>query len=119
MQSTVIRLNDSRPVLDSRWGETNDCWPIHLDSCTSKDGSTAAEMIIDISRARAAYVGVRHLWSRPAISLNLEGRVHCRIALSLVVWMPEFLFPGCSSPGGFRSLISNWYTKDWVQCMRG
>lgn len=53
---------------------------IYLDSCLIKGDSSTAEVSMGLSRTRAAYAGLKHLWYLAVISLR-----HTK--LSLVVFM--------------------------------
>ncbi|KER26729.1 hypothetical protein T265_06091 [Opisthorchis viverrini] len=48
----------------------------YLGSCISSDYSGADEVNARISKARAAFANLRHLWRQNGLSLNLKGHVY-------------------------------------------
>ena len=49
---------------------------VYLGSCISNDGKVGKEIEKRISKARATFAGLRHLWRQKGISLSLKVRVY-------------------------------------------
>ena len=58
----------------------------YLGSVITNDGSIDGEMGIRITKARAAYAGLRHLWRNKNVSLKIKGRVYNASVRSVLMY---------------------------------
>jgi hypothetical protein len=49
---------------------------VYLGSCITNDGSVGKEIETRISKARAVFSNLRHLWRQKGVSLKLKGRIY-------------------------------------------
>ena len=61
----------------------------YLGSCISSDGSVGKEVSARISKARAAFANLRHLWRQRGISLELKGRVYRATVRAVLLYGSE------------------------------
>ena len=61
----------------------------YLGSCISSDGSVTDEVNARISKARAAFANLRHLWNQKGLPLRLKGRVYNATVRAVLLYSTE------------------------------